>query len=64
MIICIEPMLLTNSDKYRVDSKNKWTVTSRNHKLTCHYEHMVLVTESGHEILTYEENEDKHIKIA
>ena len=62
MVICIEPMLLTGSDKYKVDMRNQWTVSSRNKKLTCHYEHMVLVTESGHEILTYEEGENKHIK--
>ena len=62
MIICIEPMLMEGSDKYKVDSKNKWTVSSRNHKLTCHYEHMVLITDSGHEILTYEDGEDAHIK--
>ena len=62
MVICIEPMLMTGSDKYKVDLKNQWTVSSRNKKLTCHYEHMVLVTPEGHEVLTYEENEDKHIK--
>jgi methionyl aminopeptidase len=52
MVICIEPMLLTGSDKYNTDKKNGWTITSTNHKLTCHNEHMILVTEDGYEILT------------
>jgi len=36
MVICIEPMLMTKSDKYYVDQKNNWTVIAKNHKLTCH----------------------------
>jgi methionyl aminopeptidase len=51
MIICIEPMLLTDSDEYFIDKKNNWTIYSKNHKLTCHNENMVLVTENGYEIL-------------
>ena len=51
MVLCIEPMLMTDSDKYYVKS-NGWTIVSKNHKLTCHYEHMVLVTSDGFEILT------------
>ena len=51
MVLCIEPMLMTDSDEYYVKS-NDWTVISKNHKLTCHYEHMVLVTSDGFEILT------------
>ncbi len=52
MVICIEPMLMTGSDKYVVDEKNGWTVSAANGKLTCHEEHMVLVTDLGCEILT------------
>ncbi len=52
MVLCIEPMLLTNTDQYIIDPKNGWTVISKNKKLTCHWEHMVLVTEEGCEILT------------
>jgi len=51
MTLCIEPMLMTGSDEYTTD-KNGWTIRSKNHKLTCHWEHMVLVTEFGCEILT------------
>ena len=52
MVLCIEPMLLTNSDQYYVDPYNDWTVISCNHQLTCHCEHMVLVTDDGCEVLT------------
>ncbi|MEF9984977.1 MAG: type I methionyl aminopeptidase [Malacoplasma sp.] len=51
MILCIEPMLLTDSDDYYISS-DKWSVVSSNHLLTCHWEHMVLVTSDGYEILT------------
>ncbi len=61
MVLCIEPMLMTNSDKYRI-KPNKWTVYAKNHKLTCHYEHMVLVTSLGSEILTFTEIEKKQFK--
>lgn len=52
MIICIEPMFMTESDQYIIDSKNQWTVSSANKKLTCHWEHMVLITSDGCEVLT------------
>lgn len=52
MIICIEPMLLTKSNKYYIDRKNGWTVVAKNHRLTCHAEHMILITENGNEVLT------------
>lgn len=54
MVICIEPMLMTDSDKYVVDADNGWTVSAANGKLTCHEEHMVLVTELGYQVLTAE----------
>ena len=52
MIICIEPMILTDNNAYYIDRKDNWSVISKNHKLTCHREHMVLVTKDGCEILT------------
>ena len=52
MIICIEPMILTDDCSYYIDKKDKWSVIAKNHKLTCHWEHMVLVTNDGYEILT------------
>ncbi len=58
MIICIEPMLLIGSDKIKIASNN-WTVLSSNNELTCHYEHMVLITKTGYEILTLSEDLDE-----
>ena len=52
---------MTDSDKYGI-KPNKWTVYAKNHKLTCHYEHMVLVTSLGSEILTLTEIEKKQFK--
>lgn len=52
MVICIEPMILTDKKDYYIDKKNKWSVISKNHKLTCHWEHMILITKDGNEILT------------
>lgn len=51
MVLCVEPMILTDSSSYYID-KDKWSVIAKNHKLSCHWEHMILVTENGHEILT------------
>lgn len=52
MVLCIEPMLMIDSDEYEVDANNHWTVSSANGKLTCHEEHMVVVTDNGCEVLT------------
>lgn len=52
MTICIEPMLMSGSDEYFIDPTNQWTVIAKNKQLTCHHEHMVLVTKNGCEILT------------
>lgn len=52
MIICIEPMILTENPTYYIDKKDNWSVVAKNKKLTCHWEHMVLVTSEGYEILT------------
>ncbi|MGL4647177.1 MAG: type I methionyl aminopeptidase [Mycoplasmoidaceae bacterium] len=54
MVICLEPMILTDSDQYYIDPKDQWSVKAKNHKLTCHWEHMILVTDDGYEILTLE----------
>jgi methionyl aminopeptidase len=36
MTLCIEPMLMTDTNKHYIDKQNHWTVISKNHKLTCH----------------------------
>jgi methionyl aminopeptidase len=51
MIITVEPMI--NQGKH--DTKllgDKWTVVTKDHSLSAQYEHTILVTEEGYEILT------------
>ena len=51
MVICIEPMLnLGTADIYIED--DDWTVRTMDGKPAAHYEHTVLVTKDGYEILT------------
>lgn len=52
MVICIEPMILTKSNAYYIDPLDHWSVKSKNHLLTCHWEHMILITKDGCEVLT------------
>ena len=51
MVICIEPMLnFGHRDVYLLD--DNWTVITADGSPAAHYEHTVLVTEEGYEILT------------
>lgn len=52
MTFTIEPMI--NNGAYRVvtDSIDKWTVRTRDGSLSAQFEHTVLVTETGFEVLT------------
>ena len=52
MTICIEPMATLGSKKVRI-AKDGWTVYTKDHSLAAHFEHTVLVTEKGSEILTH-----------
>ncbi len=51
MVIAIEPMINIGTWKVKV-AKNKYTILSADGSLSAHFEHTVLVTEDGHEILT------------
>ena len=59
MVICIEPMLNYggNDDIYVCD--DDWTVKTLDHNPAAHYEHTVLVTKDGYEILTPRLDEKK-----
>ncbi|MGC8554284.1 MAG: type I methionyl aminopeptidase [Candidatus Acidulodesulfobacterium sp.] len=51
LVIAIEPMI--NESSYKVKIKqNKWTVTTKDRKLSAHFEHTVAVTKEGPQILT------------
>jgi methionyl aminopeptidase len=51
MTIALEPMVLSGSRETRV-LEDRWTVASRDGKLTAHFEHTVAITENGPWILT------------
>ena len=52
MIFTIEPMI--NAGKAAVKLlPDQWTVVTKDHKLTAQWEHTILVTETGYEILTW-----------
>lgn len=49
--IAIEPMATLGDWRVNI-LRDNWTVVSRDHSLTAHFEHTVLITETGSEILT------------
>jgi len=51
MVLAIEPMVLTGSDKTEV-AADKWAVIAVDKNLTAHYENTVLISDNGYEILT------------
>jgi len=51
MTFTIEPMLTLGSISYEV-WKDGWTAVTKDRKRTAQFEHTILVTEDGHEILT------------
>ena len=51
MTLAIEPMV--NAGRYGVTMLNDgWTVVTKDHSLSAQWEHMVLVTETGYDVLT------------
>jgi methionyl aminopeptidase len=51
MIFTVEPMINAGKKEVRLLPDN-WTVVTRDHSLSAQWEHTVLVTDTGHEILT------------
>jgi methionyl aminopeptidase len=52
MTFTIEPMINQGKAKTRVDKNDGWTARTIDGKLSAQFEHTILVTETGHEILT------------
>lgn len=50
--IAIEPMATLGGEKIVTDSDDNWTILTRDGSLSAHFEHTVLITEDGAEILT------------
>jgi len=51
MIFTIEPMINAGRREVR-ELADGWTIVTKDHSLSAQWEHMVLVTETGHEVLT------------
>ena len=56
MTFTIEPMINAGKAATRLLPDN-WTVVTRDHKLTAQWEHTMLVTETGYEILTHRKDD-------
>ena len=50
--IAIEPMATLGGEKIVTDADDQWTILTRDGSLSAHFEHTVLVTDVGYEILT------------
>lgn len=51
LVLAIEPMVQLGTEKTKT-LKDKWTVISKDHTLSAHFEHTVAITNQGPEILT------------
>lgn len=51
MIICVEPMITEGLPNVKV-LDDKWSVSTLDNSLAAHFEHTVLVTDNGYEVLT------------
>jgi methionyl aminopeptidase len=50
--IAIEPMATLGGEKIYTDPEDEWTILTRDGSLAAHFEHTVLITEDGYEVLT------------
>jgi methionyl aminopeptidase len=57
MIFTIEPMINAGRRHTRLNKVDGWTVTTRDGRLSAQWEHTILVTENGHEVLTRRSDE-------
>ena len=53
MVIAVEPMLTAGSPNIEI-LDNEWTVVTKDNRPAAHFEHTVVVTDTGYEILTGE----------
>ena len=56
MVFTIEPMVNAGKPNVKLLPDN-WTVVTKDHKLTAQWEHTILVTETGYEILTWRKDD-------
>lgn len=51
-VVCLEPFLTRSKDLYGDVASDGWTCSTYDNKNVAMFEHMVLVTEKGHKVLT------------
>ncbi len=51
MTLCIEPMINRGTKKVLI-KKDNWTTVTKDRSNSAHFEHMIVITEEGYEILT------------
>lgn len=56
MTFTIEPMINQDSHKTKL-KKDGWTVVTRDKRLSAQWEHTILVTQNGYEVLTLRPSE-------
>ena len=52
MVFTIEPMVNVGGWEVEVDPNDRWTVTTADRSLSAQFEHTILVTSTGCEVLT------------
>ncbi|WP_276202600.1 type I methionyl aminopeptidase [Marinobacterium rhizophilum] len=57
MIFTIEPMINAGKRHVKLSKKDGWTVETVDRRLSAQWEHMILVTADGHEVLTLRSEE-------
>ena len=50
--IAIEPMATLGKERITQDSDDGWTISTKDGSLAAHFEHTVLITKDGAEIIT------------
>ena len=53
MVITIEPMINIGKPGVYIDDYNGWTIYTKDNSDSAQWEHTILITETGNEILTY-----------
>ena len=57
MCLTIEPMINAGKRQVKLNKRDGWTVETADRRLSAQYEHTILVTADGHEILTLRSEE-------
>lgn len=63
MTFTIEPILCLGNPAFKILSVDEWTAVTKDKSRTAQFEHTVLITKSGCEILTLPDSFDKQNEI-